>query len=255
MFLQYGEKELSYLKQKDKRLGEAIDAIGFIQRKTDGDLFSSVVHHIVGQQISTAAQATIWRRMNDAFGEITPAVISSASAEELQAHGITFKKAYYIKDFTRKVHEGEFDIHSLAAKSDEEVIAELSGLNGIGVWTAEMIMTFCMERPNILSYGDLAIHRGLRMLYHHRSIDRKLFEKYRRRFSPYCTVASLYLWAIAGGAIDGMQDYAPKKKTPKKSIVKKPGRGKTAGETSGKAGNETGGKAGSETDVGKRGRK
>lgn len=226
MFLKYGEKELNYLKQKDKRLGAAIDAIGIIQRKTDGDLFSSVIHHIVGQQISTAAQATIWGRMNAAFGAITPATICSASAGELQAHGITFKKAYYIKDFARKVHQGQFDIHRLSAKSDEEVIAELSGLNGIGIWTAEMLMTFCMQRPNILSYGDLAIHRGLRMLYHHRSIDRKLFEKYRRRYSPYCTVASLYLWAIAGGAIPEMQDYAPKKKMPNKGRAEKKQRDK-----------------------------
>jgi DNA-3-methyladenine glycosylase II len=74
-----------------------------------------------------------------------------------------------------------------------------------------MILIFCLQRPDILSFNDLAIQRGLRMLYHHRAIDKKKFEKYRRRFSPYNTVASLYLWAIAGGAIEGMKDYAPKK--------------------------------------------
>lgn len=212
MFLEYGETELNYLKKKDKRLGEAIDQIGMLARSVDKDLFSSVVHHIVGQQISTVAQATIWNRMNTAFGEITPAAISSASIDQLQAQGITFKKAEYIQDFACKVSDGAFDIEALASKSDEEVIAELSALKGIGVWTAEMIMTFCMQRPDILSFGDLAIHRGMRMLYHHRAIDRTLFEKYRRRYSPYGTVASLYLWAISGGAIPGMKDYAPKKK-------------------------------------------
>ena len=74
-----------------------------------------------------------------------------------------------------------------------------------------MILLFCRQRPDILSYDDLAILRGLRMVYHHRSIDRKLFEKYRRRFSPYGSVASLYLWAVAGGAIPEMRDYQPKK--------------------------------------------
>ena len=72
-----------------------------------------------------------------------------------------------------------------------------------------MILLFCMQRPDVLSYDDLAIQRGLRMLYHHRKIDRRLFEKYRRRYRPYGSVASLYLWAIAGGAIPGMRDYAP----------------------------------------------
>lgn len=75
-----------------------------------------------------------------------------------------------------------------------------------------MLMLFSMQRPNILSYDDLAIQRGLRMVYHHRRIDRKLFEKYRRRYTPYGSVASLYLWAVAGGAIEGMKDYAPNKK-------------------------------------------
>ena len=96
--------------------------------------------------------------------------------------------------------------------SDEEAVRRLASLKGIGVWTAEMILLFCLQRPDIFSYDDLAILRGLRMVYHHRKIDRKLFEKYRRRFSPCCSVASLYLWAVAGGAIPGMKDYAPKRK-------------------------------------------
>ena len=75
-----------------------------------------------------------------------------------------------------------------------------------------MLMTFCMQRPDLVSFGDLAIQRGMRMLYHHRKIDKKLFDKYKRRYSPYGTVASLYLWAIAGGAIPEMKDYAPKNK-------------------------------------------
>ena len=117
----------------------------------------------------------------------------------------------YITDFARKVKDGTFDIDGIWKKSDEEAIKELSSLQGIGVWTAEMILLFCMQRPNVLSFGDLAIQRGMRMVYHHRKIDRKLFEKYRRRLSPYCSVASLYFWAVAGGSIPGMKDFAPKK--------------------------------------------
>ena len=94
------------------------------------------------------------------------------------------------------------------------MIDELVKLKGIGVWTAEMILLFCLERPDVFSYGDLAILRGLRMIYHHRKIDRRLFEKYRRRYSPYGSTASLYLWAVAGGAIEGMRDYASKSKKP-----------------------------------------
>jgi DNA-3-methyladenine glycosylase II len=211
LFFRYGKKEIAYLKTSDAILGDAIDKIGHIERAIDTDLFSSVIHHIIGQQISTAAQKTIWERIKGKFGGITVDVINDASIDEIQAAGTTFRKAEYIKDFANKVKAGEFVLDGINDKTDREIIDQLSAVKGIGVWTAEMIMIFCLQRPDILSYNDLAIHRGLRMLYHHRNIDKKNFEKYRLRFSPYATVASLYLWAIAGGAVDGMKDYAPKK--------------------------------------------
>ena len=199
-FFQYGETEIAYLKQADKRLAEVIDRIGRVERRVIPDLFAALVQSIVGQQISTKAHETIWRRIENALGKVTPEAIDRLPVEELQGFGITFKKAAYIRNATRKVMDGTFDIQALY----------------IGVWSAEMLMLFSMQRPDILSFGDLAIQRGLRMVYHHRKITRELFEKYRHRFSPYNSVASLYLWAVAGGAIEGMKDYAPKKQTPKK---------------------------------------
>ncbi len=212
MYFQYTTKETDYLSQKDKRLGEAIQKIGPIHREVDTDLFSAVVHQIIGQQISIKAQATIWQRMRETLGTVDAEHILAAGVPQLQKLGMTFRKAEYITDFAQKVQSGKFDLEGIWQKPDEEAIRELSSLKGIGVWTAEMILLFCMQRPDVFSYDDLAIQRGLRMLYHHRKIDRKLFAKYRRRFSPYCSVASLYLWAIAGGAIPEMHDYAPKKK-------------------------------------------
>ena len=131
--------------------------------------------------------------------------------EQLQSLGISFRKAEYIADFAKKVSDGSFDLENIRNLSDEDAIRSLSSLKGIGVWTAEMLLLFCLQRPNVFSYDDLAIRRGLRMVYHHRKIDRELFEKYRRRFTPYCSVASLYFWAVSGGAIPGMRDYAPAK--------------------------------------------
>ena len=201
MYFEYGENEITYLRNKDKKLSEVIDQIGTIEREVDTDLFSSVVHHIIGQQISTKAQATIWQRMQENLGVVNPDTILAAGIEYLQSFGMTFKKAEYITDFAVRVRNDDFDLMGIWDKTDDEVITELSALKGIGVWTAEMILIFCMQRPNVFSYGDLAILRGMRMVYHHRKIDRKLFEKYRRRLSPYCSVASLYFWAVAGGAI------------------------------------------------------
>ena len=215
MFFQYGEAETEYLKAKDARLAAVIEQLGHIERTVDDGLFCSVVHSIVGQQISMKAQHTIWQRMLDAYGRIDPEAIDAASAEELQAFGMTFRKAAYIKDFATKVRSGAFDLAQVERMPDDEAIAALQSLKGVGVWTAEMILLFCLQRPNILSYDDLGIQRGMRMVYRHRSIDRKLFEKYRRRLSPYCSVASLYFWAVAGGAIPGLTDPAPKRKKGK----------------------------------------
>lgn len=200
-FFEYSEEETGYLKSRDKRLGEVIDKTGHIYRQTDDNLFSSVIHHIIGQQISTKAQATIWQRIKTAYGEVTPGIIYNSSVNELQLFGITFRKAGYIKDFSEKVINGEFNLNAVAKMPDKEAVAALSGLKGVGVWTAEMILLFCLQRKDILSYSDLAIHRGMGMVYHHKKIDKKLFEKYRKRFSPYGSIASLYFWAVAGGEV------------------------------------------------------
>ena len=158
------------------------------------------------------AQATIWQRMQDALGAVSAETILAAGVPELQSLGMTFRKAEYITDFAEKVHTGAFDLDAVAHMRDADAIRALSSLKGIGVWTAEMILLFCLQRPDILSYDDLAIQRGLRMVYHHRAIDRRLFEKYRCRYSPYGSVASLYLWAVSGGAIPELKDYKPKSK-------------------------------------------
>jgi len=93
------------------------------------------------------------------------------------------------------------DLDAVEHMTDEEAIAALSSLKGIGVWTAEMILLFCLRRPNILSFDDLAIRRGMASVYHRKDIDRKLFETIRKRLSPCCSVASLYFWAVAGGVM------------------------------------------------------
>lgn len=212
MYFQYGETEINYLKRKDKKLAWAIEQIGRIKRKLDANLFAAVVRHIVGQQISSKAQATVWARLKARLKDVTPFAVHDVSAQELQALGMSLRKAEYIKDFADKIVSGEFDLQAVEQMSDAEAITALSSLKGIGKWTAEMILLFCLQRPDILSYDDLAIQRGLRMLYHHRKITRELFNKYQKRYSPYGSTAAIYLWAIAGGAIEGMKDYAPAKK-------------------------------------------
>lgn len=201
LYFEYGEAETEYLKSKDPRLAEVIDRIGHIERAADNDLFTSVIHHIIGQQISTKAQQTVWNRMYDSLNGVTPDGICKVSVQKLQSFGMTFRKAEYIKDFAQKVMDGAFNLNAVEHMTDEDAMASLSSLKGIGRWTAEMILLFCLQRPNILSFDDLAIRRGMAIVYRRKDIDRKFFERIRRRLSPCCSAASLYFWAAAGGAM------------------------------------------------------
>ena len=198
MYFAYGEQALSYLRKKDKRLCEVIDRIGHIDRTVDPDLFSSVVHHIIGQQISTKAQATIWQRVQDALGTVNAEAILAAGVPSLQALGMTFRKAAYITDFAERVHTGAFDLDAVAHMSDEAAIRALSSLKGIGVWTAEMLLIFSLGRQDVLSYGDFGIRQGIMRLYGHKVLPRERFLRYRKRYSPYGSIAAFYLWELAG---------------------------------------------------------
>lgn len=196
-FFNYGQAELDYLKQKDKKLGQVIDRIGFVERAVIPDLFAALVNSIIGQQISVKAADTVWLRMQARFTEITPEIFVAKTPEEVQQCGITMKKARYIKNIAQAVDSGALNMAGLAKLPDEEVCRRLSELDGVGRWTAEMLMTFCLERKDVVSWGDPAIRRGMMLLYRHRKLDRAKFEKYRRRYSPFGTIASFYLWEIA----------------------------------------------------------
>lgn len=210
----YGENEISHLKSRDKKLGAVIDKIGMITRETEQDLFSGFIHQIIGQQISMKATATVIARFDERFGSVyLPEVIAAATAEEIQSLGISHRKAGYIKSFADKTCSGEFDLSAIDAMTDEDAIKTLCTLDGCGEWTAEMLLLFCLKRPDILSFKDAGIQRGMRMVYRHKEITRELFERYRKRLSPYGSTASLYFWAVSGGAIPELTDpSAPSKK-------------------------------------------
>ncbi len=233
-YLQYGEKETAYLKARDPALGKAIDEIGHIQREVIPDIFMALINAIIGQQISTKAQRTIWLRFNDMFNPVKPQTIASLSAETIQTCGLSMRKAQYIKEIAQNIVDGSLDTEELKEMPDEQLCARLSRIKGVGTWTAEMLMIFSLQRPDIMSWSDMAIHRGLRMLHRHREITPQLFAKYKRRYSPYGTVASLYIWRVSHGMLKGITDPALEKGDKVKDGSKTPPK-KTAKEEDGKA--------------------
>lgn len=196
-YFTYGEKEVNYLKEKDKVLGAAIDQIGMIQREVTPDPFQALISSIIGQQISTKASITVENRLMDLVGHISPENLSRLSIEEIQSCGMSMRKAGYIHGVIEAAMSGRIDFERLNEQSDEEVIQKLTSLYGVGIWTAEMILIFSLQRDDIVSYGDLAIRRGMMNLYGLDSLNKKEFETYRRIYSPHGSVASLYLWRLS----------------------------------------------------------
>ncbi|MHB8134739.1 MAG: DNA-3-methyladenine glycosylase family protein [Anaerolineaceae bacterium] len=196
-YIQVDQNAIQHLKNRDARLGKEMERIGRIEREIIPDLFPALVNCIVGQQISNKAAATVWNRMQDRFGEITPPMICIQTEEEIQKCGLTWRKAGHIKNIATAFLQGEIQLERLYLLSDDAVIQTLVKLPGIGVWTAEMILIFCLQRPDILSWGDLAIRRAISVLYAETNLTKARFNDYKTLFRPYGSVASLYLWQIA----------------------------------------------------------
>jgi 3-methyladenine DNA glycosylase/8-oxoguanine DNA glycosylase len=107
------------------------------------------------------------------------------------------RKARYIKGISEAVISGDLDLVELSEMPDKGVIEKLSSLPGIGVWTAEMLLIFSLGRPDVVSWGDLAIQRGMMNLYGLKELSKNQFDRFRKRYSPCGSVASLYLWALS----------------------------------------------------------
>ena len=193
----YGQTELDYLNQRDAVLASAIERIGMLEREVIPDLFTALIRNIISQQISSKAAATVWSRFQAYFNEITPQEIASASVNEIQQLGVSMRKAGYIHNTGETVAAGALNLEALYGMPDDEVVTSLISLQGIGVWTAEMLLILSMQRPNVVSFGDLAIRRGIMNLYNLENLSRAQFMELRQNYSPYGSVASIYLWHLS----------------------------------------------------------
>jgi 3-methyladenine DNA glycosylase/8-oxoguanine DNA glycosylase len=198
-FFQYGQAEIDYLARRDRKLGRAIGRIGMIERPVMPDLFKALVHSIVAQQISRKAADTVWAKLGERLSGVTPLNVAGTDICDIQECGLSMRKAGYIRGIGESVVCGRLDVLQLREMSDEEVIEKLSSFPGIGVWTAEMLLIFSLCRPDVVSWGDLAIRRGMMKLYGLKALSKMQFDRFRNRYSPCGSVASLYLWALSVG--------------------------------------------------------
>ena len=205
---------VEYLCRKDKKLGAFIARRGKLSAASYDSLFHALVSSIIVQQIATPAAEAIEKRVIDGLGEITPERFKDVAVEELKGFGLSERKAEYITGITELANSGGLDFEELNGLSDGEITERLLKIRGVGPWTVEMLLMFCFCRPDVTSYGDLAIRRGVMKLYGLKELSKERFSRYAKRWSPYCTTASLYLWeAAVDNELSGAKSAAKRKGT------------------------------------------
>lgn len=179
----------------DPVMARVIASVCTVSVPHEVDRFSALASAIVGQQLSTAAAATIWRRFSS-LGPVEPDAILALDVETMRGVGLSGAKVRYVRDLAEYVATGRLDLASLDTLPDDEVIAEVCRVKGIGRWTAEMFLIFSLARPDVLSLGDAGLLRAAGWaLEHQRAATPDEFAAAGEAWRPYRSVASLYLWA------------------------------------------------------------
>jgi DNA-3-methyladenine glycosylase II len=188
--------EVLHLSAADSTLRELIERVGPIEQPLEADHYSALASAIVSQQLSDKAASTIWRRLVDALGgSPDPETMLYADEVLLRRAGLSRSKASFLRDLAKHVTSGSLDLEHIATLPDEDVIAELLSVKGIGRWTAEMFLIFSLGRPDVLAVDDGALRATVGWLY---GIDggasREAVAAIGEAWRPYRTAASLYLW-------------------------------------------------------------
>ncbi len=186
-----------HLQKCDPVMKRIIKQVGPCTLKTSRDRFLMLVRSIVSQQISTAAARTILNRLHElvAPDKISPATVAKYDIDDLRAVGISRQKAGYFIDLTEKVHSGQVELNNIGRKNNDEVIAELVQVKGIGQWTAQMFLMFSLGRLDVFPHGDLGIQNGIKKNYKTSDPPTKSeMIELAEPWQPYSTIASWYLW-------------------------------------------------------------
>ena len=160
-----------------------------------GEPFFTLTRAIVGQQISVKAAQSVWDRLCTCVGEITPQNVLARKRPELRACGLSDRKTEYIADLAQHFADGRIHVHRWPQMGDEEIIAELVEVRGIGRWTAEMFLIFNLLRPDVFPLDDLGLQKGIRRAYFNgRKVSLRTMTRLGDAWRPYRSVATWYLW-------------------------------------------------------------
>ncbi len=182
--------------QKDPALSNIIDVVGKYKLKKRSGHFAVLVESIISQQLATSAADAIFKRFKDLYPKFpTASDILATRKSKLRTVGLSSMKIEYLKDLAKHIEEGRLNMRTISRMSDEDVIIHLTQVKGIGRWTAEMFLIFSLGRQDIFPVGDLALRKGVQMLFSLPEMPKpKEAEKLGQRWKPHRTAATWYLW-------------------------------------------------------------
>jgi DNA-3-methyladenine glycosylase II len=189
-------KAVNHLKKSDPVLAAIIEKIGPCRMQFGEPTFHNVAESILYQQLNGKAAATIFQRFTVAAGDpLTPEGILKLSDAEMRGVGLSKQKTSYLRDLSEKTKAGLLEFETLHELSEEDVIAHLTQVKGIGVWTAHMFLMFTLRRPDILPTGDYGIQAAIKKHYKKRKWPKPaVMEKIAKPWVPYRSIACWYLW-------------------------------------------------------------
>ncbi|WAV93160.1 DNA-3-methyladenine glycosylase [Oxalobacter aliiformigenes] len=183
------------LSTRDPILGKLIRETEKGRLLSRGEPFQTLVRSIVGQQISVKAADSIWERFRTVCPACTPSEIMQASVDSLGASGLSRRKVEYLKDLAFHFLERKIRTDRWIVMADEEIIADLTRIKGIGRWTAEMFLIFNLLRPDVLPVDDVGLQKGVSKSYFSgKPVSREDIRELAKNWKPWCTVATWYLW-------------------------------------------------------------
>ena len=191
----YWDDACRHLSRKDRVMKRLIPQFGDACLQSRGDAFTTLARSIVGQQISVKAAQTVWDRFANLPRRMSPANVLRLKVDDMQAAGLSARKIEYLVDLALHFDSGAIHVESWKDMADEEIIAELVGIRGIGRWTAEMFLIFHLMRPNVLPLDDIGLINGIsRNYFSGDPVSRSDAREVAAAWAPYCSVATWYIW-------------------------------------------------------------
>lgn len=195
---------LSHLRKADKRLARIIDQVGPYEIQITHDPFVTLLGSIIHQQLSMKAAATIRARVRDLCPRkrMSAGNILAISEQELRGAGLSRQKVRYVRDLSEHFLDGRLKAAALRRMDDEQVVAATTQVLGIGKWTAEMLLIFCLQRPDVWPVDDLGVQVAARKLLGKRKpLEKAKLQTLGDPWRPYRTYAAWYLWRSLDGPV------------------------------------------------------